>query len=791
MGANVSACCADSTAERLDGGTSSSDTSSDDIDDSDDGGSTPDRSGTVRQSVVPKVKTKTKGLIAPQTGASATSVEAGSATVIAFPPPVADRTSHASSQTRNPLTAPTQQFHAESGSPPLASPTVILSANERSFGEGDVVSQRRGAMLGVVEMMEAYHENDAFESRRGVARDVIPVVVMERNTKGTASGHGVSHCHNGSVSSNVLSDGFENDPTVLSSGISFLPRTVVATQHVQSHQGSSGPTEGNTARAFGGILHIPLNTIDLPPPVEEETIVVVKRHTNSSYDGTQHDDHAPNPLSPGTAPLYIQAAALPVELEDLTELQTGLMVPQLVVVEVAGQLSCEATSLRRHSTASGSRRISFSHDQQGVHQQQPRDGSSHGGSGRRRSTTTVGSESGGSWSSRESSPFSSVSSASSLFGEEGDRQSRRRRSLRHSSHEGGCSAVPTEQKNIRRASRPQRTPNSQAMMMTAEQGAPAALMAMCSGIVDSSRPTDIVLVDAAVTLRNDVERLIGNDSALVTILSQNSLRMRQFTAAAMLPHPPSSSATENAGAPVASSTLISADTTEQSYGFAATEANNTSLKIHGLAPFVAPEGVTHDACRRQHSPQASSTASTGGLVVVPSGANASVWSYEGSASLQTPGGYLSNNRVGALHYYSSGVGQRSPNVALAASSHSSSQHASLGHSLVAAGVLSSFQSGGGGSQGRGGGAGSPSYASDPQLFPSSGAPTTSTWGMAASGVESQSGYTGNGALEDGGQSGPLLRMQWTNSLLMRMAHGGGVEGSSLPTSGLATPVACA
>jgi hypothetical protein len=223
---------------------------------------------------------------------------------------------------------------------------------------------------------------------------------------------------------------------------------------------------------------------------------------------------------------------------------------------------------------------------------------------------------------------------------------------------------------------------------------------------------------------------------------------------------------------VASSTLIASDSaTHQSDGFEATEAINTSLKIQGLAPFAAPEGVGHVfAYRRQSSPQASSMVSTGALVVVPSGANASACSYEGSASLQTPGGYLHHNRSGALHY-------------------SNSQHASLGHSLVTAGVLSSFQSAGGGSQGRGGGAASPSYASDPQLFPSSGAPTTSTWGMAASGVESQSGYTAGGALEEGGQSGPLLRMQWTSSLLMRMAHGGGGEGSSLPTSGLATPVA--
>ncbi|CUG93607.1 Hypothetical protein, putative [Bodo saltans] len=983
MGANISTCCTDATtttARRVGGGSSSSSGS-----DSEEHSSSTDTDGSGRTTLdnnnnnnaqqtfhyhhlSNRTQKHTSGHHHTTTGATRhpqqqhNSVSPGSDTAnpsIAFPTLVleqqtqfAQTTQHRNAATsseripqqqqqplhttaRNPLFAPVL---TTSSTTPFPSPSDCLVAYEAAASEDDVISQRRGTMIGVVDMIGGAPSEfeDAFRPRdtttplsHGIQRacsdnstssslhhhhqqqsssprqqefgptvthvagnggvpaahlaaekTVATVVPPSSLSNSTTGHHGVKNRIEGSaglssdsqlvitsrnersISSNLPSGALENEPSE--------PPTVFAQQqyrtariaaNMQQHSAgtivnsssttvpggtdddlilspaSQASTRASTLTqqlANGAVDEEQLHVLS-PAAATEQTIVVVKRHhsapivstttaIHSQGEGVGQGHHT-NTLSPGVAPPLPLPQHLPLTLFDslrstprgtatMVQKPSEQTVPQLVV-EVASEgqwggdrNGAAATSLRHPSTASGSgRSASLYHQVRQQRQQQSAGSDGGGGSG------------GGGWSSRDSSPLSSVSSVSSLGsgsaarGNDGERRRRRRRgsSLR-SSQDVASASSSVSAGQIRRASRPQRSHNPLAEAETElpHEGA---------HIIGSGQAgAEILPTTSGNILRDEVERFIGDDRALLTILSQGSLQKLTPTANAANTaqqeghrQQPSIFASDGryqqptmtAAAPTAaqfpnnnsSTNISSGSATHRSSGSGADAINNSSLGVQGLAPYVysswmdggqAPAGTgggAEDPYRRQSSLQASSIASVGGLVTVPSGANASLFSSEGGASLQTPGGYLHQSRL--LSGNASGsVGGRSPGGVFGASSNSNSQHPLLG------GISTSFQTG---ESLGGGGAASPSYASDPQLFPSSGAPTTgraSSWGLGASGIESTSGYAGGALEEASGQSGPLLRLHWTNSLLMRMAQGRGEGASSLPASGMATPVAC-
>jgi hypothetical protein len=176
------------------------------------------------------------------------------------------------------------------------------------------------------------------------------------------------------------------------------------------------------------------------------------------------------------------------------------------------------------------------------------------------------------------------------------------------------------------------------------------------------------------------------------------------------------------------------------------EHNASSLGALGLVSFVAPDSITDD--RRRSSLQ---------LLAVGRAASA-----EASSSLYSVSDGGSKRRT-------------TPRAAHGAVGRNSDQRNASGTCGSDVAALSSIRSACGGF--RGSGCGTPtSHASDPHLFPSSckstnGTERTSSRSLAESAASS---CTAND------QAGPLLRMRWTNSLLMDVVQGG--ERSVSPVS---------
>jgi hypothetical protein len=173
------------------------------------------------------------------------------------------------------------------------------------------------------------------------------------------------------------------------------------------------------------------------------------------------------------------------------------------------------------------------------------------------------------------------------------------------------------------------------------------------------------------------------------------------------------------------------------------EHNASSLGACGLVSFVAPDSITDD--RRRSSLQLSSVGRAA--------------SAEASTSLYSVSDGGSKRRT-------------TPRAGYGAAGRNSDHRNASNACESDVGALTSFRSGCGGF--RGSDCVTPtSHASDPHLFPSRCTTTNATKRTSSLAESAASSCTSD-------QAGPLLRMRWTNSLLMDVVQGG--ERSVSPVS---------